>query len=142
MELTSEELILARGTADEVDDFVNCDRCVIVDWRADPEEVIEAFQAFLPDGYFRVESLQEEEIVMRIGTQQETIPLEAAEAVAIPLANALRRYLAPAYGAMVFRDCLASDTACYFVRHASWWEFFRATHPDRFAGLFVDGDHE
>ena len=140
MNAESFDQLLATGTAERVDDLIDADHCAVVDWRSEPEETVEAFQAFLPDGFLRYEFPDDDHLLIHTGPRTITLAL-APKLPAIPLADQLRHLLPPEHGAFLLRSSLGSDTACYVVRSASWWQAFRRDYPDRFTLLFTEADH-
>lgn len=140
MSASSFDRLLATGGTEEVDNSADADHCAVVDWRSDPEETVEAFRSFLPAGFLRYEFPDDDHLLVHTGSRTTSLTL-APRLPAIPLADQLRRLLTPEHGAFLLRSSLGSDTACYVVRPASWWQVFRRDHPDRFALFFTEADH-
>ena len=120
--------------------FFDNDHLVIIDWKNEVEDTLQDFQRFLPEGFLSYDFSDEENVILRVGDRSEAVTL-APRYPSIPLADRVRRLLRPEFEAPCLQDSLGSDTACYLVRPAVWWQEFRTTYPERFATLFTDADH-
>ena len=141
MSTESFDLLLTTGSLTDIEDAADARHCAIIDWRSEPEETVEAFQSFLPEGFLRYEFPEDDGLfIIHAGPRTAILRVEAG-LPAIPLANRLRMLLLPEHAALLLRSSLGSDTACYVVRPAAWWQTFRARHPDHFDLLFTESDH-
>lgn len=132
--------LLETGSFSDVEDSADCESCAVIDWRAEPDEVVEAFQSFLPQGFLRVELPDETSLVVLTASRKTDVALRT-ELPAIPLADELIQLLRPEHSAFLLRSSIGSDTAVYVVRPASWWQSFRTGHPERFERLFTEERH-
>ncbi len=134
------DLLLSGASPEEIDEAVNHETCAMVDWRSEPEEVIEAFGSFLPLGLLSAEETDSDHLRVWLGDRSRDFVL-LPELPAIDLADALCSFLPPTFGAHVLRSSLDSDTACYVVRPSPWWREFRARYPERFDLLFRESEN-
>ncbi|MBS0660078.1 MAG: hypothetical protein JSR82_17705 [Verrucomicrobia bacterium] len=120
-----------------MDDFADSQTCALIDWRAEPEEVVEALQAFLPDDFLRLAEADESSLTVVMASRRTKVELQP-ELPAIPLADELVKLLPPEHFGFLLRSSLHSDTAAYVVRPAAWWHRFQRLRRDRFGQLFTE----
>ena len=139
---TQEEQPLLIGDPDSVEEFIDCDRCLIVDWRGTEEEVIDDASQFLPDGTlsYDVIDFDSDPTDLRIQFQgrEDEISLPAQPQNNFRVLLRLAALLKPDYDIRLFQYTANSDTNGFLIRPTSWWSEYQAAHPKQYADLFQD----
>ena len=139
---TQEEQPLLSGDPDEVDDFVDCDRCLIVDWRGTEEEVIDDALRFLPAGslsYARVDSADDGTTLrVRFQDREDEIRLPVQPQNNFRVLLRMADLLQPDYEIRLFRCTADSDTNGFLIRPSVWWDEYRSAHPKPYTDVFQD----
>ena len=138
----TEEQPLLTGSDDDISEFVDCDRCMVVDWRGTEDEVIDDAIRFLPDGTLTYETTFP-------GTDTVAIRLrfrERGDSISLPFQpqnnfRVLLRVwclLQPDYDIKLFRCTEDSDTHGFLLRPSEWWTAYRTAYPERYRKIFRD----
>ena len=139
---TQEEQPLLTSEPDSIDEFVDCDRCLIVDWRGTEEEVIDDASQFLPDGSLTYDVIASDSdskgLRIRFQDREDEISLPAQPQNNFRVLLRLAALLQPDYEIRLFRCTADSDTNGFLIRPASWWSEYRAAHSKQYADLFQD----
>ncbi len=139
---TQEEQPLLTGDPDSVDEFVDCDRCLIVDWRGTEEEVIDDASQFLPNGSLTYDIIDPDSdstgLRVRFHDREDEILLPAQPQNNFRVFLRLAALLQPDYEVRLFRCTADSDTNGFLIRPTSWWSEYRAAHAKQYADLFQD----
>ena len=139
---TAEEQPLLTGTNEEIEGFVDCERCMILDWRCTEEEALDDVLRFLPDGALTYEAT-------RSGKESISIRLQYREREALiflpsrPQNNfrvLLRAWplLQPDFDLKMFRCTVDSDTQGFLLRPTEWWKAYRAAYPQQYERIFCE----
>lgn len=139
MTFTRRESLLFDGTREDVFELMEDHRTsVIVDWRADFDTIVDAFQRFLPRSTVTLQESREERM-LTLGTKHATarVLLAKKPPFGLDVAAAIARILPPTHEAHAFRASLRDDTHCYLVRRNAWWDAFRKRAPTRFRSIFA-----
>ena len=140
---TPEEKPLLTGTDDEVSDFVDSERCMVVDWRGTEEEAVDDAARWLPAGTLTHEVTNADDggvsVELRFRDRKEEITLPPQEQNNFRILLRVGRILQPEYLIKIFRCTQDSDTNAFLLRPAEWWTAFQSQYPKRddaiFAGL-------
>lgn len=139
---TDEEEPLLTGDDDDIEAFVDCERCMIIDWRGTEEEAMDDVIRFLPDGALTYEATwpSEETIAIRLRFHDRE---DSFELPALPQNNfrvllRVRRLIQPEYDIELFRCTADSDTNGFLLRPSAWWTAYRATYPNQHRKVFRD----
>jgi hypothetical protein len=139
---TQEEQPLLTGDSESVDEFVDCDRCLIVDWRGTEEEVLDDASQFLPDGALSYDVIDSDSdstgLRVRFHDREDEISFPAQPQNNFRVLLRLATLLQPDYEIRLFRCTADSDTNGFLIRPTSWWDEYRATHPKQYGDLFHD----
>jgi hypothetical protein len=139
---TQEEQPLLTGDPDSVDEFVDCDRCLIVDWRGTEQEVIEDASQFLPDGTLSYDVINSgsdsTDLLIRFQGREDEISLPAQPQNNFRVLLRLAALLKPDYEIRLFRCTADSDTNGFLIRPTSWWSEYRTAQSKQYADLFQD----
>lgn len=140
--LTTDEQPLLTGDPESVEEFVDCDRCLIVDWRGTEEEVLDDASQFLPDGSLSYENLDSDSdstiLKARFQDREDEISLPAQPQKNFRVVLRLATLLQPDFDIRLFRCTADSDTNGFLIRPLSWWSEYRSTYPKQCADLFQD----
>ncbi len=141
---TEEEKPLLTGSADEVSDFVDCDRCMVVDWRGTIEETIDDVVRWLPPGLLTYTADYGDDESVTVGLQfrdrRDSFTLPAQEQNNFRALLRVGRILQPEYQIKIFRCTEDSDTQGFLLRPTAWWAAFRSQYPQRYGTIFSDLD--
>jgi len=137
---TPEEEPLLHGSDEEIDDFVDAARCLVIDWRGSEDEAVEDVIRFLPEGAlsFETDFPEEDKVEIRLnylGREEIiTLPLQPQNNFRVLLRVA--DLLEPVYGIHLFRCTDSGDTQAFLLRPQEWWQAFREKYPQRFSEIF------
>lgn len=139
---TPDEQPLLTGAEDAVSKFVDCDRCMVVDWHGTIEETIDDVVRWLPPGLltYQVNYADDESVTVALqfcGRKDTTSfpPQEQNNFRALLRAG---RMLQPEYQIRIFRCTEDSDTHGFLLRPAAWWAAFRSRYPQRYHDIFSE----
>jgi hypothetical protein len=139
---TPEEQPLLIGTDDDVSEFIDSERCMVVDWRGTVEESIEDAARFLPPGsltsrtaYAGDESITVE---LRFRDRKDTMTFPPQEQNNFRALLRVGHILNPEYMIKIFRCTKDSDTQGFLLRPAAWWTEFRSQYPERHDQIFSE----
>jgi len=139
---TTEEEPLISGSSDDLEEFVDCDRCLIVDWRGSEEEVLDDARAFLPTDSLTYEQIETDSdtinYLIRFMGREDSISLPAQPQNNFRILQRLSALLQPDYEMRTFRCTEDSDTQGFLIRPKAWWDAYRSTHPKQYAEIFSD----
>jgi len=138
----AEEQPLLTGNSDEISEFVDCDRCMVIDWRSTEEEAIDDVIRFLPEGALTYETAFPGNDTIAIQLRFR----DRADSFSLPLQpqNNFRvllrvwRLLQPDYDIQLFRCTEDSDTQGFLLRPNEWWTTYRAAYPEQYRKVFRD----
>jgi hypothetical protein len=139
---TDEEQPLLTGSADEVADFVDWDRCMIVDWRQSEDETIDDVIRFLPGGVLSYETTYADDdtvnIRIRYSHREDTVTLPMQPQNNFRILLRVWRLLQPEYDIKLFRCTDGSDTQGFLLRPTEWWTAYRTAYPRQYKKVFRD----
>lgn len=121
-----EEGILRLGEADI---------CLVIDWKDGPEEILDALQEFLPDGYLDATPEEDGSWTVSAGGRPAAKVLFTYDGQE-PFLAGLNEVLAPDFEMRQFRPC-DGDGYSLLVRPASWWIQADKQHPDLMEQYFL-----
>jgi hypothetical protein len=111
---TKEEEPLIRGSREDIDEFVDCDRCLVVDWRGSEEEVLDDAQAFLPMDSLTYEQIETDsgsvDLLIRFMGRDDALSLPAQPQNNFRVLQRLSALLQPDFDMKLFRITENSDT--------------------------------
>ena len=139
---TTEEQHLISGGREEIEEFVDCDRCLVVDWRGTEEEVLDDARQFLPMDSLTYEQIEmdSDSIVLRVRFmgRDDTISLPAQPQNNFRVLLRLSSLLQPDFDIKLFRCTDGSDTQGFLIRPKAWWDAYRSSYPKQYAEIFTD----
>ena len=141
---TPEEKPLLTGSDDEVSDFVDCERCMVVDWRGTEKEAIQDAARWLPPGALTYQVAYTNDggvtVELRFRDRKDNITLPPQEQNNFRILLRVGRILQPEYVIKIFRCTEESDTTAFLLRPAAWWTAFQSQYPKRHDAIFSDLD--
>lgn len=139
--------LLLRGDEEAVEEVIDSEHALIVDWREPADEVLTLVKDVL-GADFDYEPLDDDlgRFRLRLADREDEIETETyADAGAggeggngIDMLWPLAEFLEPDYRLFFFRESLGSDTVVAMIQPADWWDELRKRDPERFASLFAD----
>jgi hypothetical protein len=140
---TAEEQPLITGSDDDVAEFVDCDRCMIVDWRGTEQETADDVIRFLPQGALTYEeSFPDDDdtvaIRLRYRDREDSFSLPFQPQNNFRVLLRVWRLLQPDYDIKLFRCTDGSDTHGLLLRPTDWWTEYRSKHPEQYQKVFRD----
>ena len=139
---TKEEEPIISGTKEEIEAFVDCDRCLIVDRRGTEEELIHDLNSFLPKGAltYDVAFPEDDTVEIRLFFQDRkdviTLPFQPQNNFRVLLR--IWTLLQPEYDIKIFQCTAGSDTHGFLLRPKEWWTNYQATYPEQSAIVFKE----
>lgn len=141
---TQEEKSLLTGSDDEVSDFVDCDRCMVVDWRGTIEEAIDDAVRWLPPGLltYQADYAKDESVIVDLSfcDRRDSFTLPPQEQNNFRALLRVGRILQPEYQIKIFRFTEDSDTQAFLLRPSGWWAAVRSQYPQRYSTIFSEVD--
>lgn len=141
---TQEEKPLLTGSDDEVYEFVDCDRCMVVDWRGMIEETIDDAVRWLPPGLLTYQVNYEDDDSVTVDLQcrdrQDSFTLPPQEQNNFRALLRVGQIVQPEYQIKIFRCTEDADTHGFLLRPAAWWAAFRSQYPQRYDTIFSELD--
>ncbi|MES2982023.1 MAG: hypothetical protein V4727_06890 [Verrucomicrobiota bacterium] len=139
---TTQEQPLISGSPDEVEEFVDCDRCLIVDWKCSEEEVLDDVRQFLPPNSLHYENIEADSgsvtLRVRFMGREDFIILPAKPQNNFRVLLRLSELVQPDFDMKIFRCTDGSDTHGFLIRSKAWWEFYRTSYPKQYDEIFRD----
>lgn len=140
MVFTEQDQPLLSGSDDELEDFIDCYRCLVVDWRGSEEELLEDLGKFLPEGELNhTLDYPGENVQVKVqfrGRQDQMIyPLQPQNQFRVLLRVAT--LISPDFEVWMFRSSMDSDTQCFLVRTEAWWAAYREQDQEQFERIFA-----
>jgi hypothetical protein len=139
---TTEEQPLISGSREDVEEFVDCDRCMVVDWRGTEDETIDDAIRFLPDGALTYETTfpgtDVIAIHLRFRDREDSISLPFQPQNNFRVLLRVWRLLQPDYDIKLFRCTDGSDTHGFLLRPTAWWTEYRTIYPEQYRKIFRD----
>jgi hypothetical protein len=139
---TPEEKPLLTGDDEAIAEFVDCDRCLVIDWRGTEDEAIDDAVRFLPEGALTYEtSFPGNETIairLRYHGREDSFSLPFQPQNNFRALLRVWRLLQPDYDMMIFRCTADSDTQALLLRPKDWWSAYRAAHPQQYQRIFRD----
>ena len=136
---TTEEQPLISGSHEEVEEFVDCGRCLVVDWRGTEEEVLEDARAFLPVDSLAYELIEADSdsvgLLVQFMGRQDTMLLPAQPQNNFRVLLRLSALLQPDFDMKLFRCTDVSDTQGSLIRPKAWWDSYRSSYPKQYAEI-------
>lgn len=139
---TPEEQPLLTGSDDDISEFVDCDRCLVVDWRGTENEALDDAIRFLPGGALTYETTfsgtDTITIRLRFRDREETVTLPMQPQNNFRVLLHVWRLLQPDYDIKLFRCTDSSDTHGFLLRPGAWWTAFQRAYPEQYQRVFRD----
>ncbi len=139
---TPEEQSLLTGSEDAISEFVDCDRCMVVDWRGTEEEAIDDAARFLPDGALTYKATYPGNdtiaICVRFRDREDSFSLPFQPQNNFRVLLRVWRLLQPDYDIKLFRCTDGDDTHGFLLRPAAWWAAYLAAYPQQYQKVFRD----
>ena len=150
---TEEEQPLLSGTFEEVEEFVDYPRCMIVERVGTETKVIDEAIRCLPNDSLTYElsfpETQTAQIRMKFQDREDVIRFEIYCGRGFDVLNRVRKLLQPDYDIKVFR-CMDGfeigsvgnepATRGCLLRPTEWWTDYQASYPEQYAKVFSDDD--
>jgi hypothetical protein len=141
---TPDEEALLTGSDEKVSDFVDCNRCMVVDWRGTVEEAIDDVVRWLPPGLltYRATYADDESLTVELQfrDRKDKMTFPSQEQNNFRALLRVGRILQPEYLIRIFRCTEESDTQGFLLRPAVWWAAFRSQYPQRHDTIFTELD--
>ena len=136
---TAEEEPLLSGSDSDLQDFIDPERCMVVDWRSNEEEILEDAQRWLPPETLKYGWLDEERYQLKLCFlgREIVVPLKHATGDNWRVLLRLTRILRPEYELLMFQCTDGSDTPCFLLRPREWWQAYCDHYPGRFDCTFT-----
>ncbi len=139
---TAEEKPLLTGGIDAISEFVDCDRCMIIDWRGTEDEAIDDAVRFLPDGALTYETTfpgdDTVSIHLRFRDREDLVSLPFQRQNNFRVLLRIWLLLQPDYDIKLFRCTDDSDTHGFLLRPTEWWTAYRAAYQQQYQKVFRD----
>jgi hypothetical protein len=139
---TADETPLLTGSDDEVTEFVDCDRCTVVDWHGTEEETIDDAIRWLPPGLltYQVDYVKDGSVTVELQFQDRKDRMIFPQQPQNNFRALLRvgRLIQPEYIIKIFRCTEDSDTHGFLLRPAAWWSVFCSQYPKRDKAIFSE----
>ena len=139
---TEEEKPLLTGTREEIETFVDCDRCLVVDWQGSEEEIIDDLIHFLPDNSLIYEQSFLEtdtmEMIIKFLGREDTISLPFQPQNNFRILLRVWKIIQPDYNIKLFRCTDGSDTLAFLLRSSEWWTSYQKSYPEQYSKVFRD----
>jgi len=121
--------------------WIDSDRCMIIDWRSSPEDIISIAEPFLPEDEFSYELGEEpvQELIFKRGEKTINFTLnddELDHAWALTMIG-ISSVLSPDYELHIFKYTMHSDTLALLLRPRKWWDEYRAIAGDKYSEVFI-----
>jgi hypothetical protein len=139
---SAEEQPLLTGNDDAIDEFVDADRCMVIDWRGTEDEAIDDAIRFLPEGVLTYETTfpEDDTIAIRVSfrgrVENILFPFQPQNNFRVLLR--VWRLLQPDYDIKLFRCTDRSDTQSFLLRPTEWWTTYRNAYPQQYQKVFRD----
>ena len=137
---TEEEQPLLTGSDEEIEAFVDADRCMVSDWRSSEDDILFDIARFLPEGAFSYEVLsgvgEPTEVRVSFRGSEHSMPLSEQPYQNFRVLLWAIELLQPEYDARLFRCTEDSDTPCFLLRPAAWWNAYRTAYLDKYQKIF------
>ena len=140
---SNEEQPLLTGTNKEIAEFIDADRCIVIDWKSAEEDTLWNVQHCLPDGEFEFQIEPDSEssalaITIRFRDRENRFTLPPRPQNCFRVLIPASAHLLPDYEVKLFRATEGDDTYAFLLRSAAWWDAFRDGYPARYAETFLD----
>ncbi len=139
---TTEEQPLLTGSDHDIEDFIDSDRCLVVDWRGTEDEVLDDLIRFLPAGIMTYEvtfpGTSTVAVRMRFLLREDFVSLPFRPQNNFRVLLRAWRLLQPDYDIKIFRCTDSSDTQGFLLRSSEWWSEYRAAYPAQYQRVFRD----
>ena len=139
---TTEEQPLLTGNEKDIHEFVDSDRCMVIDWRSTEEDAIDDANRFLPSGTLTYEitfpGKDTVAVQIRFRGREDSISLPFQPQNNFRVLLRVWLLLQPDYDIKLFRCTDGDDTPCFLLRSAEWWTAYRAAYPQQYLKVFRD----
>lgn len=139
---TTEEQPLISGSREDVEEFVDCERCLVVDWRGTEEEVLVDAREFLPADSLTYEQIEADSdsvgLLIQFMGREDAISLPAQPQNNFRVLLRLSALIQPDFDMKLFRCTDDSDTQGFLIRPKAWWDTYRSSYPKQYAEIFTD----
>ena len=131
--------VLVTGDADALGDYCgDVDKCLIVDWREEEQDMLEQLLEIFPQAGLSWEDDEEEEdLYVTFGGARSKVGLTMSPKDRYILLRRLNVIMAGKYELRAFRCTLYSDTHCFYPQSVAWWSRMEAMFPARVAEIFA-----
>jgi hypothetical protein len=135
---TAEEQPLIDGSDSDVEEFVDCDHCMVIDWRSTVDEVLEDVPRWLPAASLRYEWLDSQHTQLKLifAGREDGVTLRQERTDNWLIVYRISRLLRPDYELLLLVCTSVSDTAAFLIRSADWWAAYRTQYPERYRKHF------
>ena len=124
---------LIKEDADAIDQFAECENCVVTDWRDDAEEILDAITVFLPSGYWSCEGAGNAWQIAAGG--RHTVNVAFIPKKQEPFFVQLNQVLQPDFELWRYRPA-DGDGYSLYLKPKGWWDNFRNKNPEIFEKYF------
>jgi hypothetical protein len=129
--------VLISGDADALWDYMgDAPGSVVVDWRAEEEEIVSDVAGQIIPGSLSCEWDDGRDLILIYKNRRRPVGLTFSPRDRYVCLRALNDVLSGEYELRVFRATLDSDTHIVFVKPALWWEDFDKQYPERSGAIF------
>lgn len=114
------------------------DKCVVVDWREDDEEIVTSVAEFVRKGELSAEMTDDEppSLIVTYKGEETVIELTESPADRYVVLRGLNAVLEGDYELRVFNVTLDTDTHAFLVKPVAWWQAMDDRYPDRMEEVF------
>lgn len=132
-----DEVLIAGDDEALMEYAYDTDKCVVVDWREDDEDIVEYVADFVK-GELSAEMTEDEPPKMVVTYKGEESVIELTESAAdrYVVLRGLNAVLEGEYELRVFKVTLESDTHAFLVKPVVWWQAMEERFGDRIEEVF------
>jgi hypothetical protein len=142
MKLSEHEQKLVCGDNMSIFDFADSAECIVVDHRAEEEQIFEDVRARLPAGYFQFEFDGEHLFSVTCGGRTAQLELEYSPEDRYRALRFINHMIRPAYEMKILSCRYDDDTHSLLLRPRAWWTELAKTCPEKISELFVNLDEK
>lgn len=138
---SEEEEPLLTGTDTDILNFIDADRCLVIDWRESEEDTLWATGQWLPEKSFAFHVGSENSagdalITMHFQGRESVFTLPPRPQNNFRTLLRAGHLLLPEYEIRLFRCTEGDDTPGFLLRSSAWWSVFRDSYPERYTAIF------
>jgi hypothetical protein len=134
--LSDDEQVFAAEDDDQIDVWMNDERCIMIDWQDGPDVAADFLQGMFryKEYNYGLDDKERMEFFFRGRRKKLTLKGEYPDAFRVVIA--LDALLRPDYEIHLLACSAGDDTLFFLVRPQAWWDFFRVNHSEKYARVF------